>query len=139
MTFFQEQDIESSFKVLSKIRELLMTAQTLSPELIVMCMTLFALFSEQSTDIDSFPNEAEKLYLAALILSFQVYGDPRGRGNYTIPYYLFYSWKLSLLSLADGRKIGDSELSEELFDCSLHSLFNHKRMYKNHQLEIAAA
>jgi hypothetical protein len=61
-----------------------------------------------------------------------MYGDPRGRGNYTHPYYLFYAWKLSLLALADNKKIVDSELAEELFDCSLHSLFNHKRIYKSH-------
>ena len=66
-----------------------------------------------------------------MIIAFQIYGDPRGRGNYSIPYYLFFAWKLSLLSLADGKKSNDNELSEELMDSALASLFNHKRMYKN--------
>ena len=65
-----------------------------------------------------------------MVLAFQIFGDPRGRGNYSVPYFLFFSWKLSLLSLADGKKLVDSELAEELFDSSLSSLFNHKRFYK---------
>ena len=65
-----------------------------------------------------------------MVLAFQIFGDPRGRGNYSVPYFLSFSWKLSLLSLADGKKLVDSELAEELFDSALSSLFNHKRFYK---------
>lgn len=89
--------------------------------------------------MDQFPIESEKNYIAAMIIAFQIYGDPRGRGNYSIPYQLFFAWKLSLLSLAEGKKSQDSELSEELFDAALASLFNHKRMYKSNQLELVAA
>ena len=77
--------------------------------------------------------------MAALIAGMQIYGDPRGRGNYTSPFNLFFSWKLSLLALADGKKLNDSELAEELFDSSLASLFNHKRMYKGGMIELVAA
>ena len=139
MTIFHEQDIDGAVKIVTKIKTLLHKAQTCSPEIIVMCMTLTGLISEMASDIQLFPIETEKSYIAALILSFQMYGDPRGRGNYTVPYYLFYAWKLSLLALADGKKVVDSELAEELFDCVLHSLFNHKRLYKKHHIEIAAA
>ena len=86
-----------------------------------------------------FPIESEKNYLAAMVLSFQIYGDPRGRGHYGIPYQLFFSWKLSLLALAESRKLSDSELAEEIFDATLSSLFNHKRMYRKHQIDIQAA
>lgn len=90
-------------------------------------------------EMDQFPIESEKNYLAALIIAFQIYGDPRGRGNYSSPFCLFFAWKLSLLALADGKKTNDSELSEELFDSTLASLFNHKRVYKSLQLELVAA
>jgi len=61
---------------------------------------------------------------------FQIYGDPRGRGNFTIPYSLFLSWKLSLLSLAEDKKVHDSEFAEELFDASMRCLANHRLAYK---------
>lgn len=105
----------------------------------MMCMTLTGLFCDGSEELDQFPIESEKNYLLAMVLAFQIFGDPRGRGNYSVPYFLFFSWKLSLLSLADGKKLVDSELAEELFDSSLSSLFNHKRFYKTQQIELMAA
>ena len=96
-----------------------------------MCMTLMGLWQDLNEEIEQFPIESEKHYIAALITAFQIYGDPRGRGNYSVPFYLFLSWKLSLLALADGKKLNDSELAEELFDSTLISLANHKRMYKS--------
>ena len=74
--------------------------------------------------------EAEKNYLMSMIYILHQYGDPRGRGNFTIPYSLYLSWKLSLISLAEDKKLHDSEFAEELFDASLKCLFNHKRVYK---------
>lgn len=59
-----------------------------------------------------------------------MYGDPRGRGNIAVPYTLFLSWKLSLLSLSEDRKLHDSEFAEEIFDGCLRSLYNHKRLYR---------
>ena len=131
MTLLLEQDADSSFKVLQKVRDLLHQAFLCPPELIVMCMTLTGLWQDMNEEMDQFPIESEKNYLAALIIAFQIYGDPRGRGNYSSPFCLFFAWKLSLLALADGKKTNDSELSEELFDSTLSSLFNHKRVYKN--------
>jgi hypothetical protein len=61
---------------------------------------------------------------------FQIYGDPRGRGNFTVPYSLFLSWKLSLLSLAEDKKVHDSEFAEELFDAAMRCLINHRLAYK---------
>ena len=110
-----------------------------SPEIIIMCMTLTGLFCDSSEELDQFPIESEKNYLLAMVLGFQIFGDPRGRGNYSIPYFLFFAWKLSLLSLADGKKLVDSELAEELFDSALSSLFNHKRFYKTQHIELMAA
>ena len=64
---------------------------------------------------------------------FYLYGDPKGRGNFTLPYSLFLSWKLSLLSLAEDKKLHDSEFAEELFDASMRCLLNHKIAYKDQQ------
>lgn len=104
-----------------------------------MCMMLTGLIFDVNDEIESFPVESEKNYLVATVLAFQIYGDPRGRGNYSIPYQLFFAWKLSLLALAESRKLNDSELAEEMFDSTLASLYNHKRLYRNHQLEIVNA
>ena len=84
MTLFLDQDTDSSFKVLKKIRELLMQALTCSPEIVAMCMMLTGVWQDLNTeDMDQFPIESEKNFLAALIISFSIYGDPRGRGNYS--------------------------------------------------------
>lgn len=104
-----------------------------------MCMMLTGLIYDVNDEIESFPVESEKNYLVATVLAFQIYGDPRGRGNYSIPYFLFFAWKLSLLALAESRKLNDSELAEEMFDSTLASLFNHKRLYRRNQLEIITA
>ena len=60
----------------------------------------------------------------------EIYGDPRGRGNFGIPFGLFISWKLSLLALVEEKKLHDSEFAEELFDATLFSLHNHKMVYR---------
>jgi hypothetical protein len=59
-----------------------------------------------------------------------LYGDPRGRGNIGTPYILYLSWKLSLLSLAEDKKLHDSEFAEEIFDACLKTLHNHKKSYR---------
>lgn len=84
-------------------------------------------------------SEAEKSYLTSLLCLFQLYGDPRGRGNYTIPYTLFLSWKLSLLALAEDKKVHDSEFAEELFDAAMRCLNNTKIGYREQQIQGAAS
>jgi hypothetical protein len=42
---------------------------------------------------------------------------------------------LSLLSLAEDKKLHDSEFAEELFDATLKSLPNHKLTFKESQLQ----
>ena len=68
-----------------------------------------------------------------------MYGGPRGRGNFGIPFSLLSAWKLSLLALADTKKLHDSEAAEEFFDATLHGLYNHRRFYKSQQMEIVNA
>jgi hypothetical protein len=75
---------------------------------------------EQSNDELIFPIESEKSNLTALICMFHLVGDPRGRGNYSVPMMLLCTWKLSLLALCtENRKVHDSEFAEELFDSAL--------------------
>lgn len=87
------------------------------------------------------PIECEKSYLTAMICVLHLYGDPRGRGNIGIPYTLFLSWKLSLISLAEEKKLHDSEFAEEMFDACMRTLHNHRKHYKEQQLQqmLAAA
>ena len=98
VTLFLEQDADSSIKILQKIRELLLQTLTCAPEVIVLCMMLTGVWQDLNEEMDQFPIESEKNFLAALIIAFQIYGDPRGRGNYSVPYYLYFTWKLSLLA-----------------------------------------
>ena len=51
-----------------------------------------------------------------------------------IPYTLLVSWKLSLLALTEDKKVHDSEFAEEIFDAAMRGLFNHRRLYKEHQM-----
>lgn len=68
-----------------------------------------------------------------MICMFHLIGDPRGRGNLSLPLMLLSTWKLGILSLCtENRKIHDSEFSEELFDAVLHNLTNHKQMFRVH-------
>ena len=65
---------------------------------------------------------------------FNLYGDPRGRGNYSVPYFLFLSWKLALLGLTiDNKKVHDAEFSEEIFDSALVNLTNHQADFRKWQ------
>ena len=70
MTLLLEQDADSSFKVLQKVRDMLHQAFVCPPELVVMCMTLTGLWQDLNEEMDQFPIESEKNYLAALIIAF---------------------------------------------------------------------
>jgi hypothetical protein len=41
-----------------------------SPEIIVMCMTLTGLMYDANEEMEAFPIESEKNYLAAMVLAF---------------------------------------------------------------------
>lgn len=89
---------------------------------------------ENVNDDSIFPIESEKSYLTALLCLFQMFGDPRGRGNFSVPYMLLVSWKLGLLPISiENRKVYDAEFSEELFDSTLCNLINHKALFRRHQ------
>jgi hypothetical protein len=135
--FYKNGDSDELFKVLAKVRDALFTVTFCSPETIICIQILTGLYFEEKRDQLSI--EAEKSYLTAMICIFQLYGDPRGRGNFTMPYSVFLSWKLSLLSLSEDKKLHDSEFAEELFDASMGCLQNHKLVYREHQLINAAS
>ena len=126
--FYKNGESDELFKVLAKIRDLLFTVSFCSPETLILIQVLTGMYFEDKRD--QLPVEAEKSYLTAFICIFHLYGDPRGRGNFTLPYSLFLSWKLSLLSLAEDKKLHDSEFAEELFDASLKCMINHKLAFK---------
>ena len=135
--FKNDQQGDELFKILAKIRDQLFLVSACAPETLILIQILTGMYFEDKKD--QMPLEAEKSYLTALMCMFQVYGDPRGRGNSTMPpYALYLSWKLSLLSLAEDKKVHDSEFAEELFDASLRCMPNHKRLYKDQQLQMAS-
>jgi len=70
MTLFLEQDSDSSFKILAKVRDLLHQAFVCPPELVLMSMTLMGVWQDMNEEIDQFPIESEKHYIAALITAF---------------------------------------------------------------------
>ena len=120
MIFFYKNggDSDEFFKLLMKIRDALFSVAYCAPETIALIQILTGMFFEDKRE----QLEAEKSYLTAMICAFQLHGDPRGRGNSTMPYSLFISWKLSLLALAEDKKLHDSEFAEELFDATLSGL-----------------
>ena len=129
-------DRDQFMKVCAKIKDIQATASKCSPEVLVVSQIICALHYEQIPDDSVFPIESEKSYLTALICLFQIVGDPRGRGNFSVPYMLLVTWKLSLLSLSiENRKVHDAEFAEELFDATLCNLLNHKTHFRNHQNE----
>ena len=118
----------------NKIKEYQTLSSKCSPEVIVMSQIICGLSYEQANDDSIFPIESEKCYLTALLCLFQIFGDPRGRGNFSAPYMLFVTWKLGLLPISvENRKVYDAEFSEELFDSTLCNLINHRASFRKHQ------
>jgi len=103
-----------------KIKELLFTLFACSPEIIIAVQTWTGIIFGMTSQIDS-----EKGYILALKGIHQLYGDPRGRGTYAMPWELLLTWKLAILSHADNRT-HDSELAEELFDSIIYGLKTNK-------------
>lgn len=65
---FQEDDVESSFKILQKIRDQLFESILVSPELVSTIMMITGLYNDMSSEmIESFPSESEKYYVASLV------------------------------------------------------------------------
>jgi hypothetical protein len=70
---------------------------------------------------DSFLWETEKEYLSSFMYYLQIYGDPRGRGNYASKFSLMLMWKLSMIAHY-FKKSMDAEFTEEIFDACLFCL-----------------
>ena len=127
-------DRDQFVKVCAKIKEVQAYTSKCSPEVLALSQIMCGLNFELAHDDSLFPIESEKSYLTALICLFQLIGDPRGRGNFSIPFMLLVTWKLSLMSLClENRKVHDAEFSEELFDATLCNLTNHQMLFRGHQ------
>ncbi len=61
--------------------------------------------------------ESELSYLQALITYLHLYGDPRGRGNFSPTLSLGLLWKMSIFAHSIEKK-ADAEFIEELFDAA---------------------
>ena len=59
----------------------------------------------------------------ALFRVHKIYGDPRGRWSWSIPWELFLTWRLSIISRLQG-KLHDAEYVEEIYDSTLLGLKN---------------
>jgi hypothetical protein len=66
-----------------------------------------------------------------MVAIFSHLGDPRGRGNYCMPYSLFLSWRLSILAVQEEKKYHNAEFSEELLEAAIKTLSNHQRVMFN--------
>jgi len=116
--FFGENDNDNqlSQNIIDQINTLVNNSPLASPELTIIINTWYGILSESKSLA-----ECEQSYTIALLIIHKLYGDPRGRGTLSVPWELFISWRLSILSRLQGR-IHDAEYSEELFDASLLSL-----------------
>lgn len=120
-------------KAAIKIKDVMGSMSKCSPEVLAVSQIIMGMNYEQAHDDSIFPIESEKSYLTALICMLQLVGDPRGRGNFSTPYMLLITWKLSLMSLSiENRKVHDAEFSEEMFDAALCGLPNHQMFFRTH-------
>lgn len=81
------------------------------PELVLFGFTVAGVFYECSKNF----TEAERYYIYSFLTFLEIYGDPRGRGNYSHPWALFLTYKLKELSQLNKRTT-DVTFMTELFE-----------------------
>ena len=116
LTFFLVSDDQSCSALLEKINTYMSCVSLCSPELTVMIHTWFGILTETKNFM-----ECEQSYMVALLTLHKLYGDPRARGGRGMPWELFITSRLSILSRLQG-KTQDAEYVEELFDATLLGL-----------------
>ena len=119
-TYFLEQDEEQCKIILEKLVNYLNTSLLCEPEIVVIVHTLLGLIYETKALV-----ECEQNYMMALLTLHKLYGDPRGRGGNGIPWELFVTWRLSIITRLQG-KIHDAEYVEELYDSTVLNLKRNK-------------
>jgi len=119
-TYFLEQDEEQCKIILEKLVNYLNISLLCEPEIVVVVHTLLGLIYETKALV-----ECEQNYMMALLTLHKLYGDPRGRGGNGIPWELFVTWRLSIITRLQG-KIPDAEYVEELYDSTVLNLKRNK-------------
>lgn len=115
-TYFLEQDEEQCKIILEKLINYLNSSLLCEPEIVVIVHTLLGLVSETKSLV-----ECEQNYMMALLTLHKLYGDPRGRGALGVPWELFVTWRLSIITRLQS-KYTDAEYVEELFDATSFNL-----------------
>lgn len=115
-TYFLEQDEEQCKIILEKLINYLNSSLLCEPEIVVIVHTLLGLVSETKSLV-----ECEQNYMMALLTLHKLYGDPRGRGAIGVPWELFVTWRLSIITRLQSKNI-DAEYVEELFDSTAINL-----------------
>jgi len=93
------------------------------PELILFCFTVAGVAHECKKETI----EAERYYIYSFLVYLEMYGDPRGRGNYCHPWGLFLTYKLKELSQINKRTT-DVIFMTELFE--IISYFTSKKYFE---------
>ena len=130
LNYFNEDDDQASSGILEKIYTYLNGSPSCSPEVTITIHTWFGILSENKLLV-----ECEQSYMMALLTLHKFYGDPRGRGGLGIPWELFITWRLSILSRLQG-KIHDAEYIEELFDATILTFKDNplNKFYSSHNV-----
>lgn len=116
VTYFLEQDEEQCKLILEKLVNYLNSSLLCEPEIVVIVHTLLGLIYETKALV-----ECEQNYMMSLLTLHKLYGDPRGRGASGVPWELFVTWRLSIITRLQS-KIHDAEYVEELYDATLLNL-----------------
>ena len=119
-TFFFEQDEDQCKLILEKLVTYLNSSLLCEPEIVVIVHTLFGIIYESKSLV-----ECEQNYMMALLTLHKLFGDPRGRGALGVPWELFVTWRLSIITRMQS-KVHDAEYVEELFDATVINLKRNK-------------
>jgi len=119
-TYFLEQDEDQCKLILEKLVSYLNQSLLCEPEIVVIVHTLFGIIFETKSLV-----ECEQNYMMSLLTLHKLYGDPRGRGATGVPWELFVTWRLSIITRMQS-KGHDAEYVEELFDSTVINLKRNK-------------
>lgn len=93
MRFLEQLEDDQCKELSENIIKMTNATPVCSSELIVVIHTLMGLMKESTSLL-----ECEQYYITALLVMHKLYGDPRGRGAQAVPWELFLTWRLSIVS-----------------------------------------
>lgn len=105
-------------EALEKIDDVILNSLFILPEIII-AENLWTAFCIEELNVP----ESEQLYITSLVAMTRLMGDPRGRGNYGVPWQLLVSLKISQIC-RESQRFTDAYVADEHFDSIFYSSSN---------------